>query len=136
MPVTSQLLSSRTAAKLVYVVDDDPFLLEAICVRLEHEGYGTRGYTDPSVFLSDAGTLARGCVVLDLQMPGMDGFQVQQALLDAEIRFPVIFHTGTGKVPDAVNGMRSGATDFLRKGQSLDALVRSVEQVFRAETSK
>lgn len=131
MSVTSEPLSPPTAAKLVYLVDDDPILLEAMCARLEREGYRTEGYTDPTAFLSNARTLAKGCIVLDLQMPGMDGLQVQQALLGAGIAFPIIFHTGAGKVPDAVNGMRSGATDFLRKGQDLDALVRSVQNVLR-----
>ena len=117
--------------KTVYVVDDDLFALDVICSTLRANGYDVKAYSDPAAFLAAAANLPRGCIVLDLNMPVMDGLEVQEELSRIGVEFPVVFNSGKCWVGDAVKGMQAGAADFLQKGTYMLPLVRAVENTFR-----
>lgn len=117
--------------KIVYVVDDDLLALDVICSTFRNSGYHVEAYSDPAAFLAAAPQLSYGCIVLDLKMPVIDGLQIQEALSEMGIRFPIIFNSGRCWVRDAVKGMQAGAADFLQKGTYIEPLVRAVENALR-----
>ena len=114
----------------VYVVDDDVLVLDLLCSKLNEAGYRAQGFSDPSAFLAAAPDLPPGCVILDLDMPGVDGLQVQESLSRMDLDLPIIFYSGRGSVKHAVDGMRAGATDFLQKGSSMEPLLRALKNAF------
>ena len=79
---------------------------------LEHAGYPSQAFRTGSAFLSVAANLTPGCVLLDLQLPDVDGMEVQRRLFESETAHVVVLLTGTGGVPQAVTAMRAGAVDF------------------------
>jgi FixJ family two-component response regulator len=103
-------------APIVYLVDDDPSFLRALSRRLQAAGYEVQCFDSPEQFLGrQHRSDAPGCVVLDLQMPGPGGLELQQALAKANEPLPVIFLTAHGDVPSSVRAMKGGAVDFLSK---------------------
>jgi two-component system response regulator FixJ len=117
--------------KCVYVVDDDPLILDVICSKLVAAGYKVEEYSDAAAFLEAAPTLAHGCIVLDLDMPGMNGLEVQEMLVRMGLTFCIIFYSGRGSVRHAVAGMRAGAADFLQKSSNIQPLIAAIEKGFR-----
>ena len=121
--------------KIVYVVDDDLLALDVICSTFRNGGYHVEGYSDPATFLAAALQLPHGCIILDLKMPSIDGLQVQEALSEMGIRFPIIFNSGRCWVGDAVKGMQAGAADFIQKGTYIEPLVRAVENALQTHSA-
>lgn len=101
--------------KTVFVVDDDLPVLEALTEILEAEGFVVQGFGSAEAFLDVCEARTAGCIVLDINLPGMDGLQAQEVLLDRGIRLPIVFLTGHGDVPMSVRAIRAGAVDFLQK---------------------
>ena len=99
---------------VVHVVDDDVSFLLALARLLKAAGYTVQTYASAAEFLAQLGE-GTGCVVTDLRMPGMDGMDLQQALMRAVNVLPVVFLTGEGDIPTTVQAMRQGAEDFLTK---------------------
>ena len=99
----------------VYVVDDDPGVRDAICLLLDTVGLDARPYDSATAFLAELGENTRGALVLDIRMPGMNGLELQTRLADAGVALPIVFITGHGDVPMAVEAMKHGAVDFIRK---------------------
>lgn len=99
----------------VFVVDDDEPVRDAIGMLLETVGLPFRTFASGQEFLDALGPEMAGCLVLDIRMPGVSGLDVQQRLLELDVALPIIFITGHGDVPMAVEAMRRGAVDFIRK---------------------
>ncbi len=100
---------------IVHVVDDDPSFLRAVSRRLRLAGMQVMAFSSVADFLASLGVEVPGCVVLDLNMPEMDGLKLQEALLQSKDPSPVIFLTGQGDIPKSVRAMKQGAVDFLTK---------------------
>jgi FixJ family two-component response regulator len=99
----------------IYVVDDDESMRRALIALLESVDYAARAFASPTQFLQQFDSQAAGCLVLDIRMPEMSGFEVQKALNARGAILPVIFITGHGDVPMAVQAMKEGAFDFIQK---------------------
>jgi FixJ family two-component response regulator len=99
----------------VYVVDDDDGMRRALGSLLGTVGYKTALFGRPSEFLAHFKTDEPGCLVLDIRMPEMSGLELQQQLNRAGAMLPVIFITGHGDVPMAVQAMKEGAFQFIQK---------------------
>lgn len=125
-----------TAAQFVYVVDDDPAIRRSLERLLDAEGFRVASYATPMAFLGVASELAIGCVLLDLRMPEMDGFEVQARLLLINPDLPVIVITAQGDVQTAVRAMKAGAVDFIEKPYSDDALLAAIGAAMKMGTSK
>src|SRR5450631_3045739 len=110
---TMQPLGSRPPA--VYVVDDDEGMRRALVTLLATVGYRAVPFARPSEFLQKFDAKEHGCAVLDIRMPEMSGLEVQEALIKSGSMLPVIFMTGHGDVPMAVQAMKDGALDFIQK---------------------
>lgn len=114
---------------LVHIVDDDSEVRAATSFMLRQQGYETQIYAGGFEFLQQK-RLDRGCVLLDLRMSGMDGFEVLAKLARRDIDLPVIILTGHGDIPLAVRAMKRGAVDFLEKPYDTDRLIGAIERAF------
>jgi two-component system response regulator FixJ len=115
------------AERLVYVVDDDAAVRESLTALLEARSYTVRAFGRARDFLAAAATLRPGCLVADIRMPEMDGFELQQELIARAFKFPLIVITGHGDVPLAVRAMKAGAIDFIEKPFAADAMIASID---------
>ncbi len=115
------------SAPVVYVVDDDASFLTAVSRLLRAAGYALRTFSRAEEFLSQLAD-APGCVIADLQMPGLSGLDLQEALMRAGHMLPVIFLTGHGDIPTTVHAMRQGAEDFLTKRAPKEDLLEAVKR--------
>jgi two-component system response regulator FixJ len=108
-------VDNAVQAATVYVVDDDDGMRRALSLLLNTVGYKTAAFAGPKEFLDKFKTDAAGCLVLDIRMPGMSGLELQQHLNRMGSMLPVIFITGHGDVPMAVQAMKEGAFEFVQK---------------------
>jgi FixJ family two-component response regulator len=99
----------------IFVVDDDDGMRRALGTLLSTVGYKTALFALPSQFLARFKADEPGCLILDIRMPEMSGLEVQQQLNRAGAMLPVIFITGHGDVPMAVQAMKEGAFQFIQK---------------------
>ena len=100
----------------VYVVDDDSSVRKSLARLLRSVGHTPETFASPETFLEHCRqTPVRGCALLDVKMPGLDGLELQQELLAANIAIPIIFITGHGDIPMSVRAIKAGAVDFLAK---------------------
>jgi FixJ family two-component response regulator len=112
---------------IIHVVDDDPSFRTAVTRLLHAAKYEVRGYASASEFLNSNPCAEPGCILLDLQMPGVDGLDLQQSLERMEKHLPIIFLTGHGDIPASVRAMKAGAVDFLTKPVRRDALLSAIQ---------
>ncbi|MGA2709439.1 MAG: response regulator transcription factor [Steroidobacteraceae bacterium] len=103
------------AKPIVYVIDDDDGMRRALTLLLSTVGYATEAYSKPSDFLAHFKPDEPGCLVLDIRMPGMSGLELQEQLNRTGCMLPIIFITGHGDVPMAVQAMKAGAFEFIQK---------------------
>jgi two-component system, LuxR family, response regulator FixJ len=111
----------------VYIVDDDDGVRDSLQVLLEASGYAVRGFPLPQDFLDAVRTIDFGCALVDLQMPGMDGLELQNRLKTLNVRLPVVVVTAHGDIATAVEAMRAGAIDFVEKPFTDDAILTSIK---------
>jgi FixJ family two-component response regulator len=117
-----------TAVPTVHIVDDDASFLAAISRLLRASGFAVKTFASASEFLAERDVEAAGCVVVDLQMPGLNGLDLQLALGRTRNPLPVIFLTGQGDIPMSVRAMREGAEDFLTKTAPKAALLHAIQR--------
>ena len=110
----------------IFVVDDDPSFLAAVSRLLRATGHPVRTFSSASEFLQSLPAAGPGCVVADVQMPGLSGLDLQAALARTPNPLPVLFLTGHGDIPTSVRAMRQGAEDFLTKSAPKEALLDAV----------
>ena len=113
---------------IVHIVDDEEAIRDSIALLLRSAGLRSRQYQDAHAFLATYRPGEPGCLVLDVRMPRMTGMELQQELNRRGWTLPVIFVTGHGDVPMAVEAMREGALDFLQKPFNDDELIRRVHR--------
>ena len=106
---------TMSSERIVHIVDDDMDFRQSLARLLEAAGYITTIFASGSAFLTVAPRLSDGCVLLDVQMPRMDGFAVLEAFREQGILLPVIVMTVRGNVATAVRPMRAGAFVFVEK---------------------
>ena len=99
----------------VFVVDDDAPVRDALRLLLRSTGHRVETYASAQEFLDAYSDDRPGCLVLDVRMPGMNGLDLQERLNERRAILPIIFVTGHGDVPMAVEAMQAGAMDFLQK---------------------
>jgi len=118
--------------RIIHVVDDDPAFLRSMQALLDSAGFATCTYDSAPAVLDAASQLSGGCVLLDVQMPGMNGLELQANLNELGIRLSVIVMTGQGDVATAVQAMKAGAVDFIEKPFDDDLLLMAIETALAA----
>ena len=125
------MAESRVSAdRTVHVVDDDAAVRRSLERLLDTAGFRVVSYDSSSAFLEAARGLLAGCVLLDIQMPGVDGLAVQARLNRLGVPLPVIVMTAHGDVARAVQAMKAGAVDFLEKPFGDETLLKAIETTF------
>jgi FixJ family two-component response regulator len=119
--------SGDGASPHVYVVDDDLPALKMTARLLSRAGYRVGSYASPVTFLDEARLTPPCCLVLDVQMPGLSGLEVQSRVAGAPVPPAVVFVSGGADVPTSVGAMKAGAVDFLVKPFSASELLAAVK---------
>lgn len=109
---STQRASSNLA---IYVVDDDESIRFLIHTLVEADGIGVFSYGSAEEFLASFQPESSGCLLLDLQLPGMSGLELQEILVQRGEQIPIIFFTAQGSIPKVVTALKNGAVDFLEK---------------------
>ncbi len=120
----------------IYVVDDDESFLRAISRVLRLSGFQVVDCRSAVEFFSRLESAAAGCVVADLQMPGMGGIALQAALRQTDNPLPIIFLTGQGDIPTSVRAIRNGAEDFLTKDAPKEDLIDAVHRALARDAQE
>jgi RNA polymerase sigma factor (sigma-70 family) len=115
----------------VHVVDDDASFRAAIERRLKHAGYGVATYASAQHLLDQLPSESSpSCILLDVQIPGLDGPALQTRLHELGSTLPIIFLTGHADIPTSVRTIKAGADDFLTKPVTSDDLLRAIQRAF------
>src|SRR5215469_2482579 len=113
---------------LVCVIDDDSLVRESLHRLLRSAGLKVQAFASAQEFLASRPSEAPSCLVLDVQMPGISGLELQRQLGNSEFRVPIVFMTGYGDIPMSVRAMRAGAVEFLTKPCRDEDLLSAVKQ--------
>jgi FixJ family two-component response regulator len=117
----------------IFIVDDDPSIRVALENLVSSIGQPVETYAAAQDFLRDCPRNPAGCLVLDVQMPGLSGLDLQSELSHAGIYLPIIFITGHGDVPTTVRAMKAGAVEFLTKPVSDSELLTAIDQALERD---
>lgn len=112
----------------VFLVDDDPSVRKGLSRLLKSAGYRVQTFASASEFLEGSPDDNPGCIVLDVQMPRLNGMALQERLTVREYHAPIIFLTGHGDIPMSVRAMKKGAVDFLEKPVDGQDLLTAIER--------
>lgn len=121
-------MASGQADRTVFVVDDDGAARDSLVMLLKSDGLAARGFVSAHDFLATFDPAARGCIITDLRMPGMDGIELIRALRPVGCILPVIVITGHADVSRAVDAMKAGAIDFIEKPYESEVILKGVRQ--------
>ena len=120
-----------TEPDIVFVIDDDLSVRRSLIYLLQSADYHAEPFESAEKFLERQHFPGTGCIILDVRMSGMSGFDLQEELSRADYHLPIIFITGHGDIPMGVDAMKKGAVDFLTKpfddDQLLGAVRRAIE---------
>src|SRR5206468_1701797 len=115
-------------APLIYVVDDDASVREALGSLIRSVGLRVEAFASAQEFLTHPQADAPSCLVLDVQLPGLSGLDLQQELAKADIQIPIVFLTGHGDIPMSVRAIKAGALEFLTKPFNDEDLLDAIQQ--------
>ena len=122
----------RPPTPIVFVVDDDASMREALSSLIESAGLRVQTFASAQEFLEHKRPDTPACLVLDVRLPGLSGLELQRKLSPARTRIPIIFITGHGDIPMSVQAMKAGAVEFLikpfRDQELLDAIQQAIER--------
>jgi len=136
--VRAQAKAPRTqpSQPVVYVVDDDEGMRSGMEFLLKANDLRVESYPSAEAFLEGIGEHPRGCVLLDVRMPGMNGLQLQETLRGRDIRLPIIIVTAYGNIPMAVRAMRNGAVDFIEKPCDSNELLARLQKAIELDSDQ
>jgi FixJ family two-component response regulator len=119
----------------IFVVDDDSAVRDSLKLLLRSVGQAVETYGSGQEFLDGYNDDRAGCLVLDIRMPGMSGLELQQKLNERHSILPIIFITGHGDVPMAVEAMQAGAVDFIQKPFRDQDLIDRINQALEKDNN-
>jgi FixJ family two-component response regulator len=120
----------------VYIVDDDDAVRESLELLLDSVDQQTKSFESAQAFLDSYNPDTLGCIVLDIRMPGMNGMELHKELNRLGSILPIIFVTGHGDVPMAVEAMQHGAVDFVQKPYREQELLDKINQALALDTKQ
>lgn len=112
----------------VILVDDDPDVRDSASLLLSTSGYTVEALDSAEALLERVTPDDRGCLLLDVRLPGMSGLALQRTLRERGVRLPIVFISGHGDIPMAVEAVNAGALDFLEKPFDDDALIERIDR--------
>ena len=124
------------ASACVYIVDDDDAVREGLTMVLENAGFMCRAYESAERFLEDYKYEVPSCLLLDVNLPGLNGPELQSELNRRNSRLPIIFLSAYGNIPITVRAIKAGAVDFLTKPTPSKLLIERIQTVLHNEVEK
>src|SRR5215470_10169727 len=121
-----------SSAREIFIVDDDPLVLNALSVVLSREGYQVTGFAEGTSFLAAAKTRTPTCIVLDVHTPGQSGLDILKELNAQQYPAPIFIISGVGDIPMAVEAIKNGALDFIEKPFDASTVVTRVREAVEA----
>jgi two-component system, LuxR family, response regulator FixJ len=125
-------MSNDANSGAIFVVDDDPLVLNALSVVLSREGYQVTGFGEGASFLAAAKARTPACIILDVQMPGQSGLDILKELNAQQYPAPIFIISGVGDIPMAVEAIKNGALDFIEKPFDATTVVTRVREAIEA----
>ena len=122
--------------QLVFIVEDDEAVRDSMSMLLDTINIAHHCFSSAAEFLKFHDGSQRGCLVLDIRMPGMNGLELQKELNRRDVLLPIIFVTGHGDIQMAVDAMRNGALDFMRKPIREQDLLDRIQQALAYEAGE
>jgi len=119
-------VSNRSS--IIYIVDDDVSVGRALSLLLKSHGFKVQAFTHAAEFLAYERPKLPSCLVLDIQLPDINGLTLQEMMAEQDIIIPVIFITGHGDIPMSVKTIKAGAVDFLPKPFTKKKLLSAITQ--------
>jgi FixJ family two-component response regulator len=126
--VTAERHTGGPTSETIFLIDDDLSVREGLTELIESVGLPVQTFGSAQEFLAVKPVDAEGCVVLDINMPGMNGLELQREMNDSGISLPVIFLTGHGDIPMTVHALKAGAVHFLTKPVREDELMSAIRE--------
>ena len=117
----------------VFVVDDDESVREALGSLVRSAGLGVATYATAQDFLAGPRAEGPSCLVLDVQLPGLSGLDLQRRMAEVNLEIPIIFITGHGDVPTSVRAMKAGAVEFLTKPFGDADLLTAIQEAIKRD---
>ena len=125
-----------TPAGEIFIVDDDPAVLDSLSVVLSLEGYDAKGFSDGNSFLAAAKARTPACILLDVHMPGRSGLDILKELNAQHYPAPILIISGKGDIPMAVEAIRNGALDFIEKPFDAQTVVTRIREAIEAKARR
>lgn len=125
-----------TKKQTVFVVDDEPDVRAALRLLIKSVGYTVECFESADAFFAQFDANRKGCLILDVRMPGMSGMDLQEKLASMETLLPIIMISGHGEIPMAVKAVQNGAVDFLQKPFSDQQLLDRISQAMEINTKQ
>jgi FixJ family two-component response regulator len=135
-PLAKHKQSTYQTGPTIFVVDDDAGVVRSLTRLLRSAGWNTEAFASADALLERAPIAGPGCVLLDVQMPGMNGLELQERMSAVGISLPVVFLTGKGDIPMSVHAMKQGAVDFLVKPVGEDVLFQALDQAIKRQAAE
>lgn len=136
MPNSSSINTSKENKPMVFIVDDEPGIRAALRLLIKSVGYAVECFASADQFFSQFDPNQKGCLILDIRMPGMSGMDLQEKLAKINALLPIIMISGHGEIPMAVKAVQNGAIDFLQKPFSDQQLLDRISQAMEIDQKR
>jgi FixJ family two-component response regulator len=123
----------RQPDAVIAIVDDDLSVREGLESLVRSAGWRAKTFASAQEFLAHPRAEAPSCLILDLQLPGLSGLDLQKRMAEAELEIPIVFLTGHGNIPASVQAMKAGAVEFLTKPFDEQDLLRAIEEAIERD---
>ena len=124
---------SRQSDPVITIVDDDPSAREGLSSLIQSAGWRAETFASAQEFLARPRTEVPSCLILDLQLPGLSGLDLQKRMAEVGLEIPIVFLTGHGNIPASVRAMKAGAVEFLTKPFDEEELLRAIQEAIERD---
>jgi len=128
--------NSRESGTVIAIVDDDPSVREGLQTLIRSAGWRAEAFCSAQDFLARRCADAPSCLILDLQLPGLSGLDLQKRMAEGNLDIPIVFLTGHGDIPASVRAMKAGAIEFLTKPVEEEDLLRAIQEAIERDRRK
>jgi FixJ family two-component response regulator len=133
MTKKDQMRALQQSEGFVAIVDDDASVREGLSSLIRSAGLQVETFASAQEFLARPRAQALSCLILDLQMPGLSGLDLQKRMVEVEMEIPIVFLTGHGNIPASVQAMKAGAVEFLTKPFDEQELLKAIQEAMERD---
>ena len=123
----------RESNAIIAIVDDDPSVREGLESLIRSAGWRVETFASAQEFLARPRAESPCCLILDLQLPGLSGLDLQKRMAEVELEIPIVFLTGHGDIPASVQAMKAGAVEFLTKPFDEEELLQAIREALERD---